>query len=284
MKSYLFLILLVISLVVSGQNTYNNDYFDCLSYHVLDHSIDFNCHQLALKFNISVLTLEAINPGLNCSDLLKNVYLVCSSAQNPKCLSAYDVLKNDSIASILKKFNLQKKDFFEANPFLNSINQSKIVCIKRMEPSLVMNIKRDTINTSIIQDNIKKRHEEIKYNINRNCSNDISENSGRFLKSRNYNQEILSIIKKNRRISEIIQQENLIKEKDEKKLNLDIEDYESISLTYTEYFLGIFFSFFRRNNYYSKKYFVFIECKSKILRMIELENSVINLMNVEDPN
>lgn len=140
MKSYLFLKLLVISSVVSSQNTYNNDYFDCLSYQVLNHSKDLNCHQLALKFNISVLTLEAINPGLNCSDSLQNVYLVCSSAQNPKCLSSYSVLKNDSIDSILKKFNLNKKDLFEANPFLNSINQSKIVCIKRMEPSFVMNI------------------------------------------------------------------------------------------------------------------------------------------------
>ncbi len=85
-----------------------------------------------------------------------------------------------------------------------------------LENNELMNIKRDTINQSIIQDNIKKRHEERKYNINKNYSNDFYENSFRILKSRNYNQEILSVIKKNKQISEIIHS-NLNKEKDEKK-------------------------------------------------------------------
>ncbi len=57
-----------------------------------------------------------------------------------------------------------------------------------------------------------------------------------------------------------------------------IDDNENISLTYTKYFLGTFLSFFCKNNYYSKKYFVFMECKSKILSIIELENSVIMLL------
>lgn len=128
-------------------SAYNEDYYDCLSYYKLDHEQDKSCELLAIKFELSMYTFQAINSNLNCNDTIDNYEYVCSSGQRPKCLKTYEVKINDTLESILGQYFIKPNDFYSANPLVNidSIQVSQVVCLVKIKPEFLINITDQSI-------------------------------------------------------------------------------------------------------------------------------------------